>query len=119
MANVVTNAGKGVITGRFLSLPLFISWGQGAGESAQTDVSLFSEAIEERADAAVAQATTDTANDTIQAVGTLVATGQRAITNAGLFDAATSGNLLMKGNFAVVNLNEGDSITFTLKIQFQ
>jgi hypothetical protein len=38
-----------------------------------------------------------------------------AITNAGVFDASTSGNLFLKADFSTVNLNNGDSITFTWK----
>jgi len=122
MANIVTNVGKGVITARFLSaappLALFIGWGTGNGTAAETDTTLFTESNEARAAAAVSQFQTTTANDTVQAIATLQATANRAITNAGLFDALTSGNLIMKGNFSAVNLNSGDSIAFTMRIQF-
>lgn len=121
MANVLTNAGKGVITNRFLAdapLNMFIGWGTGAGTSAVADTTLFTEAAEERAAATATQETVGTANDTVQAVGTLQATGNRAITNVGLFDAVTSGNLIMKSDFGVLNLSTGDSITFTLQLQF-
>ena len=40
------------------------------------------------------------------------------ITNAGLFDASTSGNLFVKGDFTGIALNSGDSIAFTFKVQF-
>ncbi len=122
MANIVTNTGKGVITGRFLSaaapLALYIGWGTGNGEASQTDTTLFNESNEARAAAAVSQFTTTTTSDTVQAIATLQATANRAITNAGLFDALTSGNMIMKGNFSAVNLNNGDSIAFTMRIQF-
>jgi hypothetical protein len=122
MATVVTNNGKGVISARFLAsapaLSLYVGWGTGSGTAAATDTALSTEAAEARAAAAVTQATTATANDTVQAVGTLTATATRSITNAGLFDASTSGNLIMKGDFTAVPLNSGDSIAFTMKIQF-
>jgi len=122
MATVVTNKGKEVITARFLAnaaaLILRIGWGTGNGTAAIADTTLFSEAAEARSQAVITQGTTTTANDTIQAVATITATATRAITNAGLFDAVTGGNLIMKGDFATVNLNNGDSITFTMKIQF-
>jgi hypothetical protein len=121
MATIVTNAGKGVITARFLAgapaLSLFVGWGTGDAAAAAADTALSAEAAEARAPAAVTQATTATADDTIQAIGTLTATGARSITNAGLFDAAASGNLIMKGDFAALPLNSGDSIAFTMKIQ--
>jgi hypothetical protein len=122
MATVVTNNGKGVMTARFLAgapaLSLYVGWGTGTGTAAAADTALFSEAAEARAAAAATQATTTTTNDTVQAVGTLTAAANRSITNAGLFDASTSGNLIMKGDFAAVPLNAGDSIAFTMKIQF-
>ena len=49
-------------------------------------------------DAADTQTITVT-NDTYQVVGTQTAGGTLAITNAGLFDASTSGNLFVKGDF--------------------
>ena len=64
------------------------------------------------------QQTTTTANDTYQVVGTLTAGGTLAITNAGLFDASTSGNLFVKGDFSTISLSSGDSIQFTFKTQF-
>jgi hypothetical protein len=117
MATIVTNAGKGVATALFLPKSLFIGWGTGAGTAGAADTSLFTEAPEARAAATVTQVTTTTANDTVQAVGTLQATAARSITNAGLFDAASSGNLVVKGDFQALPLNAGDSITFTILIQ--
>ena len=120
MATVITNTGKALITGRFLSdspLELYIGWGEGTGAAAPDDIALSSEAPEGRERANVAQVTTATQQDTIEATATLMATGQRAITNAAIFDAATNGNMIFKGDFLPVNLNTGDSITFSLKIQ--
>lgn len=122
MATVVTNTGKGIITARFLAaaaaLALYIGWGTGAGTAAVTDTTLFTESAESRAACTVTQVTTTTTNDTVQMVGTITATGARTITNAGVFDASTSGNLIMKGDFPGVALANGDSIAFTMKIQF-
>jgi hypothetical protein len=64
------------------------------------------------------QQTTSVTNDTYQVVGTQTAGGTLAITNAGLFDASTSGNLFVKGDFSTINLSSGDSIQFTFKTQF-
>ena len=124
MATVVTNTGKGIITARFLAaaaaVSLFVGWGTGAGTAAATDTTLFTESLEtgNRAAATVTQQTTSTTSDTIQAVGTLTAGGSRTITNAGLFDASTAGNCIMKGDFTGVALATNDSIAFTMKIQF-
>ncbi|MCL1909213.1 MAG: hypothetical protein FWG12_07620 [Holophagaceae bacterium] len=121
MATVLTNAGKGVITNRLSTsgaLACYLGWGTGAGEASATDVSLFEEAPEGRATAVKAQATIGTTNDAIVILGTMQATGQRAVTNMGVFDAVTAGHLIAKADFPVVNLNSGDSISFTLYIQF-
>jgi phospholipase/lecithinase/hemolysin len=122
MATVVTNVGKGLITARFLAaaaaMSFFIGWGTGAGTAAAADTTLFTESTEARAAATVTQVTTTSTNDTAQYVGTLTAAGARSITNAGIFDASTSGNMLMKGDFTAVALSTGDSIAFTMKIQF-
>jgi len=65
------------------------------------------------------QVTTTTTNDTYQVVGTITCAGAgKTITNAGLFDASTGGNLFAKGDFTGIALNVGDSIQFTFKIQF-
>lgn len=121
MATVVTNAGKGIITNRIKGAgtePNYISWGTGAGTAAATDTTLFTESSESRVAGTSTQQTTTTTNDTYQVVGTMTAAGARSITNAGLLDASTSGNLFMKGDFTAVALNTSDSIAFTMKVQF-
>ena len=62
--------------------------------------------------------TTSVTNDTYQVVGTRTATGAGTVTNAGLFDAASGGNLFLKGDFTGIALASGDSIQFTIKAQF-
>lgn len=62
--------------------------------------------------------TTTVTNDTHQVVGTNTAGGSLTITNAGVFDASSSGNLYVKGDFTGVVLASGDSIQFTFKVQF-
>ena len=57
-------------------------------------------------------------NDTYQVVATRAATGTVAVTNMGLFDAASGGNLFLKGDFSVINLVSGDSIQATFKAIF-
>jgi hypothetical protein len=50
-------------------------------------------------------------------VGTATATGTIAITESGVFNAATAGTLLARQVFTAVNVVSGDSIQFTWKIQ--
>lgn len=120
MATVLTDSGKAIITNRLKGAgtePLHIGMGTGAGTAAVTDTTLFTE-VETRTAGTSTQQTTTKTSDTYQVVGTIAATGSRAVTNAGLFDASLGGNLFMKGDFAVINLASGDSIQFTAKVVF-
>ncbi|MDD5397034.1 MAG: hypothetical protein PHW24_03165 [Candidatus Moranbacteria bacterium] len=94
-----------------------IGWGTGAGTTGETDTTLFTEASEARATATISQTDTTITGDTYQAVGTLTANGTKTITNAGLFDAASGGNMLVKGDHAGVPLLLNDSIEYTFKLQ--
>lgn len=93
-----------------------IAWGTGAGTAGETDTTLFTEASETRATGTQSQQTTTVTGDTFQVVGTITATGTKTITNAGLFDAATTGNMLIKGDFSGVPVLANDSIEFTIKL---
>jgi len=121
MATVITNKGKEIISDRIMGTgtePKFVAWGTGAGTAAATDTTLFTESAEARTSGTSSKVTTTTTNDTYQVVGAIVATAGRTITNAGLFDASTTGNLFIKADFTGVVLATNDSITFTFKCQF-
>lgn len=121
MATVLANRGKEIICDRILgngTEPKYVAWGTGAGTAAATDTTLFTESAESRTSGTSSKVTTTTTSDTYQVVGTITATGSRTITNAGLFDASTSGNLFVKTDFTGVVLATSDSISFTFKIQF-
>jgi len=120
MATLLVNTGKAIVTSRLNSggtIPQYVAWGTGAGTTAATDTTLFTE-TGTRVSGTVSQVTTTTTNDTFQVVGTQTAGATLAITNAGLFDASTAGNLFAKGDFSTINLSSGDSIQFTFKVQF-
>jgi hypothetical protein len=121
MATLLVNTGKAIVTnylnGGAATQPKYVAWGTGAGTTAATDTTLFTE-VGTRTSGATTQQTTSTTNDTFQVVGTLTAGSSLTITNAGTFDASTSGNLFVKGDFTGVPLSTGDSIQFTVKVQF-
>jgi hypothetical protein len=120
MATLLVNTGKAVVTNRIKGSgtePSYVAWGTGAGTTAATDTTLFTETGTRTAGTSTQQ-TTSTTNDTYQVVGTLTASSSLTITNAGTFDAATVGNLFIKGDFTGIALNSGDSIQFTVKCQF-
>ena len=121
MATLLVNTGKAIVTnylaGGAATQPKYIGWGTGAGTTSATDTTLFSE-TGSRTTGTATQQTTSTTDDTYQVIGTLTAGSSLTITNAGLFDASTSGNLFVKGDFSGIPLNSGDSIQFTFKVQF-
>lgn len=121
MATVLTHAGKAIITNRMIGSgtePKYVAWGTGAGTAAAGDTTLFTEASESRTSGTSSRVTVTQTNDTYQVVGTITADGTKTITNAGLFDASTSGNLFVKTDFTGVALNLGESIQFTFKVTF-
>ena len=121
MATVITNAGLAIITNRIKGSgtePSYAGWGTGAGTAAVADTTLFTEAAESRVAATTTQQTTTVTNDTYQAVATITSGSSQTITNAGLLDASTSGNLFLKGDFTGVALANGESIQFTFKAVF-
>ena len=121
MATLLVNTGKAIITnylnGGAATQPKYVAWGTGVGTTAATDTTLFTEVLP-RVSGTTSQVTTSTTNDPFQVVGTQTAGTSETITNAGLFDASTSGNLFIKGDFTGVPLSTGDSIQFTFKCQF-
>lgn len=121
MATVFCNSGKAITTNRIKGSgtePVYVAWGTGAGTAAATDTTLFTESAEARVAGTSTQQTTTVTSDTYQVVGTITASAGRTITNAGLFDASTAGNLFMKGDFTGVTLNSGESIQFTMKVAY-
>jgi len=123
-ATVIVNGGQAIVTnlvsGIGGTVPKYVAWGTGAGTAAASDTTLFTESTEEsRTSGTVSRVTTTVTNDTYQVVGTItVATSGKTITNVGLFDASTSGNLFFKSDFTGLALAIGDSITFTLKTKY-
>jgi len=120
MATVLTNTGKAdminALNGGTHTPPTYVAWGTGAGTAGETDTTLFTEASESRVNGTKSVVTTNVTDDTYQVVGTITADGTKTITNAGLFDADTSGDLYVKGDFTGIALNSSDSIQFTIKI---
>jgi len=90
-----------------------VAWGTGAGTAVKADTILFTEASEARVAAAISQPTADKN----QWVGTITADAGKTITNAGLFDAATVGNLVIHGDFTGIVLATNDKIEFTISLE--
>lgn len=120
MAALVTNNGLANITAawhNYASRMRYLQWGEGSGQSASdNDIASVGNTTESRTEGTTSQQTENTTNDTYQVVGTITAAGNRAITEVGVFDAPTDGNMGIYGDFPVINLAASDSITFTVRV---
>ncbi len=117
---MIVNRGKEIVVDRIMgngTEPKYVAIGTGAGTTAATDTTLFTE-VETRATGTSSKVTTTTTNDTYRVVGTITATGARAVTNAGLFDATSVGNLFAKADFSTINLATNDQLQLTFNVQF-
>lgn len=96
----------------------YIAIGTGTDAAANGDTALQTEVA--RAQGSKSTVTTTVTDDTYQVQVTFAAgTGTGAITEAGLLDAVSSGDLLCRQVFSVVNKGALDSLQVTWKIQMQ
>jgi hypothetical protein len=117
---MLVNTGRAIITNRIKGSgtePNYAGIGTGAGTTAAADTTLFTE-VETRVAGTSTQQTTTTTNDTYRVVATITLTAGRTITNCGLFDAVSSGNLFVKQDIGPLTLASGDSIEFTYNTRF-
>lgn len=125
LATAFTNAGAAIVTNRITqagTAPKNIGWGTGTTTAAVGQTALVTEAAPTtsggRTVGTESRVTTDQTNDTYQVTGTVTAGSSLAITEAGLFDATTSGNMLIRSDYSAVNVVSGDSISYTFKLKF-
>jgi len=127
MAVAFVNGGPAIVTNRMIAggtAPKNIGWGTGTNAAAVGDSALQTEAAPTtgggRTVGTEARTTITQTNDNYQVTGTVTqaAAGPTAITEAGLFDAVSAGNMLIRGVFSAVNVVAGDSIAFTFGLKF-
>lgn len=94
----------------------FVGIGTGATTFTKTSTTLSTE-VETRASATPTQQTTTSTNDTLRNVGTQTMGTGRVVTNGGLFDASTVGNLLIGSDGLSITLAIGDSLQQTFNLQ--
>ena len=119
MATVVTSAGKAIVANRILGSgpePNYVAWGTGTTTAVVGQTALVTPSAEARVSGTSSRVTTSVSNDSYQVVATITSAGTQAITEAGLFDALTSGGMFVRGDFAAINLSAGDSVQFTIKV---
>ncbi len=128
MTVFLVNGGLAIISNRIKGSgtePLNMGWGTGAGaaSAASTDLSTpkdvdLSGAGPARTVGTSSQQTTTQTNDTYQVLATRTATGAGTVTNLGLFDATSGGNLFVIVDGQSVLLASTDSIAATWKVKF-
>lgn len=125
IGNLITNAGFAGSAGRLMGSGspaafTYIAVGTGATAAAVTDTALQTETSTSglaRANGTVSLVTTSVTNDTAQVTNTFSVTGTVAVTESGVFNAASSGTLLCHQVFSAINVLNGDSLAITWKVQ--
>ncbi len=124
MATVFVNGGPAIINNRVIqagTAPKNIGWGIGTTAAAVGDTALQTESAPTtsggRTVGTESRTTITQTNDNYQVVGTVTAGSTLAITEAGLFDNVTAGNMLIHSIFSAVNVVSGDSIAFTFGLK--
>ena len=123
LENLIVNVGKaqiaGLINGVITSVFKYIAIGTGGGGPAVGDTALTTEIAGAGGGArtlgSVDRITTTVTNDTARIIVNFSFTASYAITESGLFDAATAGNLAARQVFAAINVVS----TNTLEVKWQ
>lgn len=126
MANgtAYVNGGTALLNNRVIqagTAPKNIGWGIGTSTPLVTDTALQTESAPTTAGGRTVgtetRTTTTVTNDTYTVTGTVTAGSTLAITEAGLFDNVTAGNMLIHAVFSAVNVVSGDAIAFTINLK--
>lgn len=122
--NLIVNAGKAEVAALIGAVAGgvafgYIAIGTGTTAPAAANTTLEAEITTgggARAASVNTQVTTTVTNDTLQAVKTFTFTLSFAVTESGLFNDATAGDMLARQTFSVINVANGDTLTVTWKI---
>jgi hypothetical protein len=122
-SNLVVNAGMAVVAGLINGVITdffdYIAVGTGTTSPVAGNTTLEAEIVDSglaRAASTNSRVTTDVTNDTAQFVKSFSVTGTKAVTESGVFDAASAGNMLCRQTFSAVNVVNGDTLQVTWKI---
>ena len=123
--NTITNKGHAMANGKMSNqggygTSTYLAIGTGTQGSPSTATALSAEISTNggaRALATASQVTTSVANDTTQLVYTWTFSGSFAITEEGVFDASSTGNMPCYQSFTAINVVSSDQLTVTHKYQ--
>lgn len=123
--NLIVSAGKAGMASRLNgdgaeAVFTHIAIGTGTTGEAVTQTALASEITTgggQRAVASVSRITTTVTNDTARWIITFNFTASFAVTESGIFNAASAGTMLARRVFAAYNVTSGDALQFTWRVQ--
>jgi hypothetical protein len=114
--DLITNAGLVDIKTLVLNQYGYVGIGTGTTPAAAADTQLETQ-VETRVVPTKTTTTTTVTNDTAQFSGAFTLTGNRAITESGVFVSSSGGVMLCRQVFSALNLATNDIVTFVWKIQ--
>ena len=127
VATVLTKKGKAMFADRmrtspatYTSSPKYLAIGVGATGAARTAVNTdtaLSTEVETRTSGTESTVETTNPLDTYQVTGTIAATAERKVDEAGLFDKSSGENMAASATMNIDTLVALDTITLTWKIQ--
>ena len=97
----------------------YIAVGTGTTAAAKTQTALVTEITEKgltRAAGTGTVVTTTDTGDTFQLVNSFSPTSSYAVTESGVLNASSSGEMLCRQTFSAINVTNGDTLTITWKI---
>lgn len=118
MATVVTHAGEQLACDLLRgagTVPSYVAWGTGSTTAAKSQTTLTTEASESRVNGTTSTNGTGS-SATFRVVATITADGTKTISEAGLFTAASSGTMFLRGDFTGIAVESGDTIEFTVEV---
>jgi hypothetical protein len=119
VSNLLTNVGlaqmAGLINGVVATPFTYVAVGTGTTAPSVTDTALVSEVM--RVSATVSRTTTSVPNDTATWSAVFSFTASYALSEAGIFDASTGGNMLSRVTYPTLNVVSGDSLVINWKVQ--
>jgi hypothetical protein len=115
----IVATGRAIMQERMLGSgtePKIIGWGLSDAGLADGNEDLANETESgDRVTGTSSRVTTTTTNDTYRVVGTRTSSSTQEIKEVGLFN--TAGTMFIRGTFTGINVDDGDSIQFTVEGQ--
>lgn len=123
--NLITSTGKAGAASRLNGSGAeaaftYLAVGVGTTAAVTGNTTLETEIVDSglaRVNATASRVTTTVTNDTMQLATTFSVTGTKAVTEAGILNAASVGVLLCRQVFSALNVINGDSFILTYKVQ--